>query len=264
MLSNPKSDVQLKQEAIRVVEVIKLKSGKNFRDLGGVKLKDGSILPTGKYLRGKTMFGFKQKDIDYLVQNYGLKTIIDLRTNQEMEEKPNPPIEGVTFIHMPIFNEATAGITREYGTNTLGAIRAMASMQDVYRSMTEEQWLDNLAAVLIKILTLNDEQLPVLFHCSVGKDRTGIIAALLLFYFGASEEDIIYDYLYTNKTNKVMRFFATPFVLATMGSVKMAKKAVGSLRADIYYYNAFFDGIKSKYGTVENFLEIKVRSKLTS
>lgn len=242
------------------MEVIKLKSGKNFRDIGGVKLKDGSTLPTGKYIRGKTLFSLKQKDIDTLVKEYGLKTIIDLRTQQEREEKPNPPIEGVTYINMPIFKESTAGITREYGTRRLAAIRSMTSMPDLYRSMTEEEWLDNLVAVVKKILAMSDDELPVLFHCSVGKDRTGIIAALLLFYFGASEEDIIEDYLYTNKTNRVVRTFCSPVVFARLHSIKMVKKALGSLRADIRYYNAFFDQIKAKYGNIDNFIDIKIRN----
>lgn len=244
------------------MEVIKLKSGKNFRDLGGVTLKDGSVLPKGKYLRGKSLFGLKKRDVDYLVQTYGLKTVIDLRTNQEIEEKPNPRIEGITYVHMPIFNEATAGITREYGTHKLGALKVMRNMQDVYRSMTEEPWLGNLVDVVVKILKMDDSELPVLFHCSVGKDRTGIIAALLLYYYGASEDDIIYDYLYTNKTNRGLRLVVRPAVFAALRSHKVAKKVAGSLRADIRYYEAFFDGIKAQYGNIENFIDVKIRSKL--
>lgn len=242
------------------MEVIKLKTGKNFRDIGGVTLKDGTTLPTGKYIRGKTLYNLSKKDLDILIKVYGIKTIIDLRTDQEMEEKPNPSIEGVNFIHMPIFEEATAGITREYGTRSFGAIRAMTSMPDLYRSMTEEQWLDNLVAVVKKILSLSEEELPVLFHCSVGKDRTGIIAALLLFYFGASEKDVIEDYLYTNKTNKFLRTFSWPVLFAGLHSVKMVKKALGALRADIRYYDSFFDQIKAKYGNLENFFDIKIRN----
>lgn len=244
------------------MEVIKLKSGKNFRDLGGVTLKDDSILPKGKYLRGKSLFGLKKGDLTFLLETYGLKTVIDLRTNQEIEEKPNPKIDGITYIHMPIFNEATAGITREFGTHKLGALKVMRNMQDVYRSMTEEPWLDNLVAVVVKILKMTESELPVLFHCSVGKDRTGIIAALLLHYFGASEEDIVYDYLYTNKTNRVLRFWVRPAVFAAFRSHKIAKKVSGSLRADIRYYDAFFDQIKAQYGNIENFIDVKIRSKL--
>lgn len=241
------------------MEIIKLQSGSNFRDIGGIKLADGTTLPTGKYFRGKTLFGLKEKDIECLVQDYGLKTVIDLRTDQECDEKPNPEIPGVTFIHMPIFNEATAGITREYGTRKLGALKKMTTMPALYKSMAEEdQWLDNLVAVVNKILGMKEDQLPVLFHCSAGKDRTGIIAALLLYYFGASEEDIIEDYLYTNKSGKALRFFARPVVFAKFFSFKIAKKAVSSLRADIRYFNAFFDALKKKYGNVENFLDQKI------
>ena len=71
---------------------IKLKSANNYRDLGNIKLKDGSILPTGKYFRGKTLFKLKEKDITTLVEKYHLKTIIDLRTDKELSEKPNPEI----------------------------------------------------------------------------------------------------------------------------------------------------------------------------
>lgn len=241
------------------MEIIKLKSGSNFRDLGGIKIANGQILPTRKYFRGKSLFGLKEKDIKCLVQDYGLKTVIDLRTAQERDEKPNPQVPGLTFINMPIFNEATAGITKEYGTKKLGALKKMTSMADLYRSMAEEdEWLDNLAAVVNKILSLKEDQLPVLFHCSVGKDRTGIITALLLYYFGASEEDIIKDYLYTNKSGKAKRILARPVVFAKFFSFKIANKAVSSLRADVRYFNAFFDALKKKYGSIENFLDQKI------
>lgn len=227
---------------------IKLKSMKNLRDLGGVTLSDGSILPYNKYLRGKALYKLNPKTIKILKDEFHLKTVIDLRTKQEAEEKPDVVIEGVKYYHIPIFNEAAVGITRERKSQTLGTLKDMPQMTSLYKTMASEECLENVNKVTSLILNLKDDELPVLFHCTAGKDRTGVIAALLLKHFGASEKDIYEDYLSTNSKFNTFTSYLKAAAISLLGlSVSLGKKVRGFLIADKKFLDAFLNSLKEKH-----------------
>lgn len=234
---------------------IKLKSANNYRDLGNIKLKDGSILPTGKYFRGKTLFKLKEKDITTLVEKYHLKTIIDLRTDKELSEKPNPEIPGVTILHMPIFDENKAGVSRDKKSVSLDSLKISPPMVEVYKTMADKECTENIKKILETILTLKDDQLPVLFHCSAGKDRTGVISALLLRYLGAEDEDIYKDYLYTNHETGIVPYILCPIFFLVFWNMRLTKKLNQVFKADKSYLDGFLKEIEKQYESIDKFLE---------
>lgn len=244
------------------MEKLKLKSSKNFRDLGNIVLKDKSILPTGKYFRGKALNSLSEKDLKTLIEKYHLKTIIDLRTEKELNEKPNPEIPGVTIIHLPIFDENKAGISRDKKSVSLASLKISPPMVEVYKTMADEECAKNIKTVLETILSLDDDQLPVLFHCSAGKDRTGVISALLLKYFGASDEDIYKDYLYTNHENGIVPYILCPLFFLVFWNMRLAKKLKQVFKADKTYLDGFLDSLSSQYGSIDKFLEsLEIKNK---
>lgn len=240
---------------VQKVEIIKLKSAKNYRDIGNIRLKDGTILPTGKYYRGKTLYKVKNKDLKILTEKYHIKTIIDLRTDKELKEKPNPEIPGVTILHLPIFDAEKAGVSRDKKSVSLASLKISPEMVDVYKTMADDECTDNIKTILETILSLEEDQLPVLFHCSAGKDRTGVISALLLKYFGADDEAIYEDYLYTNKDGFILhRFLCIAFAIVFF-NIRLAKKLSRVFKADKKYLDSFFGVISEKFGSVENFVK---------
>ena len=146
----------------------------NTRDLGGYTVKDGRTIRHCRLLRSGALGKCTESDIRQLTEEYGLKTVVDLRTNSEKTELPDPEIKGVEFIHNTLLSDAMLGITRE------GQEQAVTGLKHFFD------------------ILLAQKEGAVLWHCSAGKDRVGTATALLLTALGVEREVIIRDYLLTN------------------------------------------------------------------
>lgn len=235
------------------MELIKLKHVKNFRDLGGVKTKDGKTVRTRMLIRGTTLFKLSDDDIKTLKEDYKLKTVIDLRTKKESLEKPDAVVDGVKYFHMPIFNEAVAGISHEKKIHSIKSLVMMPTMEDMYVKMVTDDCLDNLIEILRTILTMPNDDYSVLFHCTVGKDRTGIIAALILAFLGVDRNIIIQDYVYSNRFTVAKARFVYFACLLIKFSHKFAKKVKNSLMAKQSFIESSLGKLEENYGSLEAF-----------
>ena len=150
----------------------------NCRDLGGYQTADGAT-KFGIALRSAMPINPTEKDIEFL-REYGIKTVIDLRGNAEVEEYPGifDRVDGFDYYHISLL-EANPAFSKQH--------KDMAEMYIL--SLTE--YAENYAAVLRLICSLEK---PFMFHCFAGKDRTGLLAALLLGAAGVGREDIVADY----------------------------------------------------------------------
>ncbi|MDX9865038.1 MAG: tyrosine-protein phosphatase, partial [Anaerolineaceae bacterium] len=143
----------------------------NFRDLGGYCAADGRVLKWGQLFRSGHLGTPSQFDHD-LLQNLGIKTIIDLRSPQERRKMPDTPFRGVTNLHIPLFRSDPFMYRHIiFQRHKLGQ-----RLEHIYTSWV----IDGSAKELGHILHIvsNPENLPLLFHCTAGKDRTGITAAI--------------------------------------------------------------------------------------
>lgn len=240
------------------MELIKLKHGKNFRDIGGIKTIDGKTIKLKMLIRGATLFNVTAADIKKLKQEYKVATIIDLRTKKEAEEKPDTYFEGVKYFHMPILNEALVGVSHEKKVHSMLSLKMMPPMEDMYVKMVTDECLENIVNILKTILTLPDEDYSVVFHCTVGKDRTGILAALILSFLGVDRELIIQDYLFSNKFTKVKARFVYLGLLIIKFSHKFAKKIKYSLLAKEIFIEAALSTLETNFGSLDNFFKEKL------
>lgn len=157
----------------------------NIRDLGGYALKSGGMTQWRRILRGEALHPLTEASLGELIDN-GLSLVIDLRGPHETVITPHP-FTGhakVDYRNIVLF-EALAPI-------------AMAKQPfDMAQRYCDalDRCQDQIADVLRSIATAKPG--IVLFHCTAGKDRTGIIAALLLLLVGVSHEDIVTDYALT-------------------------------------------------------------------
>ncbi len=168
----------------------------NCRDLGGLRNTAGQTIRRGRLLRAAHLHMASRRDLRRLAGEYRLTLLVDLRTPYERAQKPDRLPQGVTALTLPIFDEVTAGITREDGTP---APLIVPDMRALYRIMVRR---DNCRAALGQALRaiMSQEEGAVLWHCTAGKDRCGLVSALLLTALGADRETIMDDYLLTNKT----------------------------------------------------------------
>ena len=141
----------------------------NARDLGGLTTIEGKAIRKGLLLRAANLSQATDADLAKLRRDYRLSSIIDLRTAVERKEKPDRIPEDVELRIHPIFDEATAGITREDKSSSPFSLPDMVSL---YRTMiVAEPCRAALHEVLTAIFTHDFEKGAVLWHCTAGKDR---------------------------------------------------------------------------------------------
>ena len=179
--------------------MLELEEGINFRELGGYLTEDGRKIKWHKLLRCGSMAQLTKNDVDYLDQ-YGVRYIIDLRSPEESNYSPDKypdkaqyfqdtvyPFSFSLFKNLGIINNMRLGASNmDFGRQTYLQMLLDPHAQAAYRKM-------------FNVLLENDKEgESVVFHCTAGKDRTGVAAFLILSVLGVSEKQIVEDYLYTN------------------------------------------------------------------
>lgn len=234
---------------------LKLRGLKNVRDLGGIKTKYGTI-KNGKLLRSPVLDTLTLNDIEKLENTYRLRTIIDLRTSREVEERKDLKFPKAQYFHMPVFNESQPGITHEKEANFEEAYANYDfDMPRLYRGVMKEPYLSKIAEIVKTIINLPEDKYAVLFHCTAGKDRTGIIAAMLLLILGADKEVIIKDYMYSNKVGKRRTFNMYWKNRIFKRNRKKAENIRNVFIAKLEYINQVFDVIENDWNGVDFFIE---------
>jgi protein-tyrosine phosphatase len=157
----------------------------NIRDLGGYARAGGGGTQWRRILRGDSLSHLREAGREHLLAQ-GLSTVIDLRGPAETAGEPNPfqRHDGVHYSNIALF-DALAPIAARGAAFDMGAR---------YRDALDRCG-ERLAQVLRAIATAPPG--IVLFHCTAGKDRTGIVSAMLLLLAGVSEEDVVDDYALT-------------------------------------------------------------------
>ncbi len=160
----------------------------NVRDLGGYQGRAGQTLRWQRVYRADALGRGTRADRDALAA-LGLRTVIDLRTAREVAAHPMPALPGsyVRYHHLPMLRETWD--ERELVPDPAAPDAAFLAAR--YLDMLVE----GAPAIADALRVLADPGgYPVVFHCSVGKDRTGVLAAVLLALLGAHDETIVDDY----------------------------------------------------------------------
>lgn len=165
----------------------------NARDLGGYATADGGRTRWGALVRADNLSRLTPAG-RAAVLNYGVRVVIDLRRSSELRLDPNPFAELVSAAAPPIYTHLPLGLGADStGIATIAAAGAAqdASMEQLFCHVLDHYWR-GIAGVMSAIAAAPDG--AVLFHCHAGKDRTGLIAALLLALAGVPEQTIAADY----------------------------------------------------------------------
>lgn len=177
----------------REERLIPLEKMMNTRDLGGYELQSGQYSKAHKYVRAASPANASKKDIQTL-KDYGVKVVIDLRSDFEKTHQENPfqNDPDIDFYEVNLFDSTTASVVPD-------EVKTYKDLGGVYIYMLEG--MKNKFKELFEIF-LKYPYDCVLFHCSAGKDRTGMTAALLLDLIGCHEYDIVKDYSESYENNK--------------------------------------------------------------
>ncbi len=157
----------------------------NFRDLGGYRTGDGRMLAWRRLFRADGLNKLTATDRAQLV-DLGLTTVIDLRTLDEADQRGSFPVDEVQvrYVGLPLTDVLPA-------TEDLPDWREADYVAERYGSMVSEG--GPVLTEAIHVLA-SGEALPAVMHCSAGKDRTGVLSALVLAFLGVPDETIVEDY----------------------------------------------------------------------
>ena len=173
---------------------VELEGAHNFRDLGGYIGEDGRAVRWRTVFRSDGLERLSAADRALLLEDLGLVAVVDLRSDREGERLGRFSVEGtdVRLHQVPIVDETRRMIEPGGGDFT---------MSGLYTRMIEGS-SDRFVAALRLVAEASG---PVVFHCAAGKDRTGLLAALLLGLLGVSETDILVDYAHSGRSMPRLR-----------------------------------------------------------
>lgn len=188
-----------------------LQGAPNARDLGGIKA-DGGVIAERRLIRSGVINEITDGDAAVL-RELGLSTVVDFRTDEERQQKRDRVLDGVDYVHCPIIEMKTEGISRDKPeTEDEEAVRTVAmarrlmkkhpdgkvQMRSLYPILAGTEHCVAHYRVFFELL-LKQESGALLYHCTMGKDRVGVGTALLLTALGVHRDDIVEDYMKTNE-----------------------------------------------------------------
>lgn len=241
---------------------IGLESIANARELGGYVLPDGRKVRRGLLLRGGMLNGASEADMNKLQKEYNLVCNFDFRTKMEVMTAPDIPLPGVAYMWLPAIDEQTEALAgnslpQEAYTNLpswLVANSANALVQEaahrLYLDMVFNEYTQLQYAAFFQTL-VNTKSGSIYWHCSQGKDRTGLASTFLLTALGADRDLIMQDYMisYEYYREDVERLFAQ---VKTEAEKKVILTFIG---VNEEYYTEALDLIDKRYGSLMAYLE---------
>lgn len=173
---------------------IRLESASNVRDIGGYPTRFGCTVRWSRLYRAGELVRITDADVATL-ETLNLRLIYDLRTSGERERRP-ARIWGATMRRLSRdYAHSGADLPSATGGSAPTRDRMRETMLTLYRTLPVDQ-AETFRLLLREIAA---GEMPLLFNCAGGKDRTGVFAALLLDLLGVSRDDIVSDYLLSNE-----------------------------------------------------------------
>lgn len=229
-------------------------TAENFRELGGWPAADGRRVKRGLFWRSGALCQIASEEDRKRFEALGIRVVCDLRSGVERARKPDPEFAGVRRHDIGAIRDAGGGELPIDANNSLqldaDGLRALSQeMEAIYSALPfhnpayREIFREMLAG-----------ELPLLFHCSAGKDRTGVPAALILLALGASRETVMADFLATNDcrpgaVRECLEVYRSE--LEREPELRPILESVSGVRPESM--QAVFDAIDRRYACMEDF-----------
>ena len=247
-------------------KLIGLNSVANARDIGGYLTTDGRRVKSRRLLRSAHLHNISAEDEKRLVKDFGLKYIVDLRLDLEVARDADKQLDGCAYSHLNVYGslekamsdaayDPTNPVTVYYASKDIGLLD-----EGLYVRIAEsDEGVDAYRAFFDTLISAEDGE-AVIFHCTSGKDRTGIAAMLVLSALGVDEETVISDYLLSNDFFAESRKKRTEMLTALKADAEVIEKMPLLWDAvDVRFMTTLIDRLKERYGSVTEYLKKRLR-----
>jgi protein-tyrosine phosphatase len=219
----------------------------NFRDIGGYRTRDGRTVAWRRIFRSGEFRNLTPADLERLTCDLGVVSILDLRSSQELQNGGKGLLEGSEIKYRNI-----AFMTDDDDPEANASRYAHCThMGEFYLEMARQKDYGKRIIEALEVIADSGNH-PLVFHCAVGKDRTGMLAAVLLSLLGVEEKDIIEDYT-----------LSEPYMDELLARLKNnPQKSDPPLDIPDYFWKAspesmalFLTTLRQEYGSVEGYLK---------
>lgn len=235
------------------MEIRDIRKEINFRELGGYATEDGRVIRKGQFYRSGPLGKLSEEELAY-VQGLHIRHIFDFRSDTEISELPDPEIRGAVYHPINALTDDQGkpvnfspkaieenDFSSNFGNNFLEMMYGNLPFTKAYKEMFE---------------VIRNKETPILFHCTAGKDRTGIAAVLILLLLGVDEETALDDYELTNeyRMTAIEKFLSR--LAAVIGDDEQLRHALRGVEG-VNRENAELSlrRIKERYGDYETFFK---------
>lgn len=238
---------------------------RNARQLGGYRGDGGRKVRNGLLFRTARLDKISDETAKKLSEKYSIKCVIDFRFGYERELYPDPEIPGAENINISLFEmdmndpkniEMMKKVTAA-GSDEMQKLIEYAKtgqLSDLYSDILKSGQSHKGFAQFFRIL-LDNKDGAVLWHCTYGKDRTGVAAALVLYALGVDEDIIMQDFLLTNEVyrNNIAYLQGELKKRGCDDSVINEAQAMAGVKGE--YLTAAFEAVKTEYGSIQDYIK---------
>lgn len=219
--------------------LIALEGAVNFRDLGGYAASGGTRTRWRQLFRADGLGELTEGDLAVL-RSLGIRTVIDLRSGSELERgRFDVDAHPVAFHHFPFIKELPDAQEFDRRPGLLGS---------QYQEIVSDAGAQIMAT--LAVLAAPDA-LPAVFHCTAGKDRTGVLSAIVLSLLGVDEETVVADYALSGEA--MLRLRAKLIVKYPEGRDTI-ENIDEVFSADPTQMEALLDFVRERYGSVQQYV----------
>ncbi len=226
---------------------IGLKSVTNFRDIGGYRTRNGNSVAWRRVFRSGEFAKITRNDFQRLTEEIGLTSVIDLRSTLEVER------QGIGLLAEADIRYRNIAFMTDDDDPGANASRYAhcTNMGEFYLEMARQKDYGKRIIEALEVIA-DPKNHPIVFHCAVGKDRTGMLAAVLLSLLGVAEKDIIEDYA-----------LSEPYMDELLARLKNnPQKNDPPLDIPEYFWKAspesmklFLSTLRKEYGSIRGYLD---------
>ncbi|UOQ84372.1 tyrosine-protein phosphatase [Gracilibacillus salinarum] len=232
---------------------VNLQGVMNFRDLGGIKTKDGRSIKKNILFRAADLTDMTTSDKAF-IQKISMQTIFDYRTADEATKRPDPHLERVNYIRV--------SVNQETGKPAYNSLEEFMQ-SDTFDSFANDLLMELYKSIpvgnpsyhhLMSLLKDPERNLPLVQHCAGGRDRTGVGSMLILLTLDVEWQVIVEDFLFSNVL--LDKYHSQIFEkLNGMVSEERAEKFKEQFLLQERYIDMSYQNIMQNYNSFEVFLE---------